>query len=184
VTTLSLESVPTEIWALIFDSCDVRQIFRISRTCRGMKRLTTSYWNAILNPIRVLRPFFVDHVQMVEFLKLLDETGAIVSGSTALQLFARTSYEDTDLDLYVERIAYEQTLIQMQLQGFHKIPQDDNKLDNVIGDSYPFVEEIERVQGLTDRSMSKAVIQVIATKRSPIYAVLNFHSSTLFILVF
>jgi hypothetical protein len=145
-----------------------------------MKRITAGYWSAILNPIRVLRPFFANHAQMIDFLKSLNETGAIVSGSTALQLFARTSYEDTDLDVYVERIAYEQTLTLIELRGFRKISQDDQKLDDVIGDSYPFVEEIERVQGLTDPSTPKAVIQLIATKRSPIYAVLNFHSSTPF----
>ncbi len=74
---------------------------------------------------------------------MLSNTGTIVSGSTALQLFARTTFNDTDLDVYVERTWYEDALGQMNLAGFHNITQDDSKLEYVMGDSYPFIEEIK-----------------------------------------
>ena len=131
-----------------------------------MREVTDHYWSAILNTKRVLRQYFTSDSQMLQFYDMMSETGAIVSGSTALQLFARTSFVDTDLDVYVEKTGYERALRHMQLSGFRRIEQDDSKLDAVIGDSYPFVEEIERVQGMVTSGLKK-VVQVIATNKSP-----------------
>jgi hypothetical protein len=60
---------------------------------------------------------------------MMRETGAIlVSGSTALQLFARRSfYEDSDLDVYVERTDYDNAMHLMMLAGFRKITQHQEK---------------------------------------------------------
>jgi hypothetical protein len=162
---------------MIFNRCETQDIFQLSQTCSSMREVTRRYWAEVLNAKRVLQPFFSTEGQMLQFLNMLSDTGAIVSGSTALQLFARTTFNDTDLDVYVERLCYDDALRQMNVAGFHNITQDDSKLSYVMGDSYPFVDEIERIQGLVCDSNKEKIIQIIATKGSPITAVLNFHSS-------
>jgi len=128
---------------MIFNRCETKEIFQVSQTCSSMREVSRRYWAEVLNAKRVLQPFFSTEVQMLQFLNMLSNTGAIVSGSTALQLFARTTFNDTDLDVYVERTWYEDALGQMNLAGFHNITQDDSKLEYVMGDSYPFIEEIK-----------------------------------------
>ena len=53
----------------------------------------------------------------------------------------------------------------------------------VIGDSYPMVDEIKKVEGYATVSSSK-IVQVITTKKSPVLAVLKFHSSKLLLVCY
>lgn len=173
----------TEIWYRVFDLLPVRDVFRVSRTTRLMHKLTQSYWSWKLDVACVLWPFFRSIEQTHLFLQMMHRTGAIVSGSTALQLFERTCYEESDLDLYVNIESVGEVYGWLSEAGFRKIEQDEAKQRMVIGDSYPMVDEIKKVEGYATVSSSK-IVQVITTKKSPVLAVLKFHSSKLLLVCY
>ena len=167
-----------EIWHNILDLLPVRDIFRLSRTSVLMSNSVRQYWSSKLNVMRVLRPFFRSNEQTHLFLEMMHRTGAIVSGSTALQLFERTYFEGSDLDLYVNDENSGEVGHWLSESGFGRIEQDAEKEKMVIGDSYPAVEEILKVEAYTTTFSSK-VVEVITTKNAPVLAVIKFHSSKL-----
>lgn len=168
----------TEIWHKVFDLLPIRDIFRVSRTTCLMRGLTQGYWSWKLNVARVLQPFFCSIEQIHLFLQMMHRTGSIVSGSTALQLFERTYYEESDLDFYVNVENVGEVYGWLTEAGFQRVEQDEAKQRMVIGDSYPVIDEIEKVEGYVKVSSPK-ILQVITTKNSPVLAVLKFHSSKL-----
>ena len=50
---------------------------------------------------KLLSPYFTP-TEVTQFRELQSQTGTLISGSTALQLFDRVTYSESDLDLYVE----------------------------------------------------------------------------------
>lgn len=73
---------------------------RYARICRTAKYAVSSYIRRTFKLERLLGPFFSE-TQILEFRRLQFETGALISGSTALQFFDRSFYPDSDLDIYV-----------------------------------------------------------------------------------
>ena len=108
----------------------------------------------------------------------MHNTGAIISGSSALQIFARVHYDESDLDLYVEETkAYSVSLCLSGL-GYSRLESNIATKDSLDpGDSYPGKTEIERVETFRHHE-SERIVQLINTVREPIFAVLQFHSST------
>ena len=107
---------------------------------------------------------------------MLSLTGAIISGSAALQLFERTSFNNNEMDIYVNINQYKNAEISLKTNGFQKKKQDNDSLKSVIGDSFPFIDEMVKLQTLIKPNSNKK-IHLIGTKKSPVLAVLNFHSS-------
>ncbi len=82
----------------IFFYCTPGSIFRIGRTCRNGRYASQEYVKRKLNINRHLQRFFPDPLA---FRSVQASTGAVISGSNALQFLNRTIYPDSDLDLYV-----------------------------------------------------------------------------------
>ncbi|KAF4593082.1 hypothetical protein EYR38_008792 [Pleurotus pulmonarius] len=72
-----------------------------SLTCKAIYDEVQAYYhrNYSLNPI--LEPFIPSRY-IPAFRRLQKENGLVISGSAALQFFTRTTYPESDLDLYVE----------------------------------------------------------------------------------
>ncbi|TFK58081.1 hypothetical protein BDN72DRAFT_725448, partial [Pluteus cervinus] len=62
--------------------------------------LANTFHKHAYNIEHVLSPYFPDCVD--SFQSIQESTGALVSGSVALQFFSRVVYEDCDLDIYIQ----------------------------------------------------------------------------------
>ncbi|KAF8339457.1 hypothetical protein F5887DRAFT_889107, partial [Amanita rubescens] len=85
----------------VYDQLQVADIFRLSKTCRLLHDFTGSYWTSQICLSRILSPYTTSNTEVDLFRYMMLLTGAIISGSTAFQAFARIQYDDSDLDLYV-----------------------------------------------------------------------------------
>jgi hypothetical protein len=167
-----------EIWSQVFDHLDVNDIMRLSRTSRRLHELSECYWDSNICLSRILRRYVSTDREVKEFRDMMHNTGAIISGSSALQIFARVHYDESDLDLYVEETkAYSVSLCLSGL-GYSRLESNIATKDSLDpGDGYPGKTEIERVETFR-RHESERIVQLINTVREPIFAVLQFHSST------
>jgi hypothetical protein len=149
----------------------------MARTNQYFRDLTEMYWNSRLNLARVIEPYFDSHHDVQTVREMMKETGAIISGSTALQFFARETYGDSDLDIYVEDTKWKSALSCLTNLGYKVLPNAIGTNDGVEpGDGYPGELEIEKVITLVKGGIAR-FIQLICTKREPVLGVLQFHSS-------
>lgn len=147
---------------------------------------------------RILCPYFANS-EVIHFRYLQATTGLLVSGSTALQFFDRSSYEDSDLDIYVQhdfRIEIAQWLLSI---GYVFVPRAackgqslEEALDTIypcdhegVSPSSPFFDS--KSQGYFGRGVANVYnffkynperkIQLITSHHTPLEIILNFHSS-------
>jgi len=121
-------------------------------------------------------------------------TGTLISGSTALQFFDRTVYEDSDLDLFVEHASARPLTLWLESIGYKFIPNKDadyktlemafdKKTETNTDDSFfePFVDKcgFHPIVSLEFHRENYPNIQVITSKGPPLEMVLDFHSSEL-----
>ncbi|KAF8685277.1 hypothetical protein AX14_004060 [Amanita brunnescens Koide BX004] len=148
-----------------------------------MQDYVRAYCRCAFNLPGLLRPFIpVNDIDT--FREILHETGAIISGSVALQYFDRKTFHPTDLDIYVngnEQPRVVAWLLQCGLVESRRGEEDGSQSDT---DDIDVVEgyrsgssDVMRVENFKMEGTSKTV-QVISTKRSPVFAVLQFHSCT------
>lgn len=162
-----------ELWTNIFDSLPAVDVVHIGQTCNDLHLLTESYWSSTLNPSRVLVPFFPQNEVALAFLELMRQCDALISGSIAQQLFARTCYTESDLDVYVH--TKQSPLMNSQLKTFGYLKKDSEI--NSTDEYFPLHEVIDSIESYASQKTEK-IIQIISTKKSPLEAVLSFHSST------
>lgn len=84
---------------VIIPHCTPATLIRLSWTCRTLYQVIQDYFTLAYNINEHLRPFFDDPIG---FRSLQARTGALISGSNALQFFAQVRYEESDLDIYVK----------------------------------------------------------------------------------
>ncbi|KAI0355447.1 hypothetical protein OH77DRAFT_1424945 [Trametes cingulata] len=114
------------IYEPIFDASSAATLLRLARTCRTAHHAVAAYTLVAFDVDRLLSRFFPSpssplstppcssacptppphthteqHARARAFRSLQARTGTLVSGSCALQFFARTVYPESDLDLYV-----------------------------------------------------------------------------------
>lgn len=82
----------------VFFYCTPGSIFKIGRTCRNGRYASQEYAKRKFNINKHLQRFFPDPLA---FRSVQASTGAVISGSAALQFLNRTIYPNSDLDLYV-----------------------------------------------------------------------------------
>ena len=105
-------------------------------------------------------------------------TGAIISGSSVLQVFVRVQYEESDLDLYVEESKAHLVSLCLKNLGYSRLVFGVGTKDSLDpGDGYPGKTETKRVDTFVHQE-SRRIVQLINTVREPIFAILQFHSST------
>jgi len=132
--------------------------------------------------------------EIIHFHELQATTGAIISGSTALQFFDRTNYASSDLDLYVKHscarpivmwlqsIGYvftptEDSEFQTLEMGLDKEPEDDTEEMPTLFDPLSHKGYFDTIVVLDFKKENHPPIQVITSKGPPLELVLDFHSS-------
>ena len=150
---------------------------RLSRTCRHLHGMAETYWNSHICLSRILGPYLSSAVQIEEFREMMHITGAIISGTSALQVFAWVHYDESDLDLYVESSRSPMVSSCLINLGYSKLETTIGTKDRLDpGDGYPGKTEIQQVESYRKEGWNR-IIQLINTVREPVFAILQFHSS-------
>ena len=129
--------------------------------------------------------------EIFHFRELQATTGAIISGSTALQFFDRTVYADSDLDIYVQHDRARDLALWLDSIGYTFVPlENDNfKTLQMSLDKSPDFDptditfDNEYCDGVIILNFIKEdqpSIQVITSRGPPLGMVLQFHSSASF----
>ncbi|KAF8347121.1 hypothetical protein F5887DRAFT_882091, partial [Amanita rubescens] len=161
----------------VFDELGVTDIFRLSRTCHGLYELTEWYWKSMISLSRILKPYVSSDEEVEDFRRMMRTTGAIISGSSALQAFTREQYDDSDLDVYVEDTKRDIVHSILERMGYSRLESNIGTKDSLDpNDGYPGKTEILHVVTYV-KSRSNRVVQVIYTSKAPIFAILQFHST-------
>ncbi|KAJ3530464.1 hypothetical protein NM688_g7704 [Phlebia brevispora] len=166
----------------ILDACSPATLIRLALSCRDAAEIVKAYIRLRFNVDRLLIPFFSD---VAAFRVLQAETGMLISGSTALQFFLRTTYAYSDLDLYVHRdhrVVVGRYLLD---SGYTFVPNNhqnpdfleavsQNSIDSVTG-NYGRMYGVATV--FTFQNAEFRTVQVILAVSSPLAVVLLYHSS-------
>ena len=104
-------------------------------------------------------------------------TQGLISGSAALQLLDRRSFDDkSDLDIYVHHrnsaLIYEWFVHHGMTESVHESDGIDVVLD--------YSNQMNEINSVINFQVvnSSQIVQLVSTKRDPTLAVLAFHSST------
>lgn len=186
---------------LIFSCLSPASLVNYARMSKAAQGTVGAYIQRAFSLERVLERFFTPS-ETNYFRFLQSQTQMFISGSTALQFFERSSYPDSDLDIYVEH-RFRQTVVAWLLQiGYQFKPRD------IRSTSVPFSLEEEmavtiepyctggspsapffvpKITGYFGRGVTNVYnffkynperkIQLITSDHSPLEIVLNFHSS-------
>ncbi|KJA24233.1 hypothetical protein HYPSUDRAFT_538032 [Hypholoma sublateritium FD-334 SS-4] len=99
--TMSLLTLPEGVDDCLMDALSPRELLRYSRTCKTAYSIVQNYMKHAFCVDRLLSRYF-SPAEINRFRELQYRTGALISGSTALQFFDSNTYPDSDLDVYVE----------------------------------------------------------------------------------
>ncbi|KAI1787861.1 hypothetical protein LXA43DRAFT_895612, partial [Ganoderma leucocontextum] len=162
-----------------------KEFLRFSRTCKEADAAVSAYIAKAFDVDKRLRRFFSDPLA---FRHIQARTATLISGSFALQLFDRTSYMSSDLDLYLH-LEHRRTVGRWLLDeaGYSFSPYRGQEEDfesavlhkisrRGIRYSMPGVADI-----LTFRKAQiggdTLKVQLIVARRTPMEVVLGFHST-------
>ncbi|KAK2464968.1 hypothetical protein APHAL10511_003044 [Amanita phalloides] len=154
----------------------------------------TNYNRIAFDIIRLLSPYFSDE-EIKSFRQLQLFTGTVISGSTAVQLFGRTTYPKSDLDIYAEHrycrdVAWWLTSIGYKynptkpgqpisfIEAF-KASKTEEGAEESPEDQSEQSEYAVGVENVFDfvRAGSERKVQLISATRCPMEVILNYHST-------
>lgn len=170
------------------------EFLRVGRTCKLANSIVHTFIKRTFNINRFLARFFPDGTA---FRSLQARTGTLVSGSFALQFFDRTSYPESDLDLYIPAKYDRQVVSWLVLHGYKFTPnagqpadlekamekaKEDGFVTGIVDDPHSEYTErsIEAVYNFSKPSQNdtpQLKIQCIIARLAPMHVVLSFHSS-------
>lgn len=171
------------------------EIMRFATVCHDARDKVQSYLTRHFKLSHVLQ-FWIPLALYAEFLLLMANTEMLISGSVALQFFARVLWNDCDLDLYID-VKYAQTVCQWLLtHNYLFIPSNHNPvplptlLNNIPPPHLPPHLRFEPANTLSyinrnhvldfQHAISGKKIQIVTSNGSPLQTILKFHSSTSF----
>ena len=180
-----------QLYDSLLESSSPANIFRLARVSRAHQASVQSFIPRAFNINRHLERYFPD---ALAFRSLQARTGALVSGSSALQFFNRQIYADSDLDIYVSLKRSREVCEWVMEQGFRYLSKAgqlttfdtafsqmmSHHLDldleyNLHGISSVFTFVKPKRRG----SRNDTQVQVVVATRTPMQVVLKFHSSML-----
>lgn len=161
-----------DVWLAVFEFLPVRELLMVSRTCRAMRLLVKAYWPLAFNLARVLQPFLIP-ADVPSFRGMMKASGAIISGSVALQFLDRSSYPSSDLDIYVSHAHVNVVEPWLLEHGLTKVPRVDEPDATPQAYDRPLV--IHSVEDFRAADSGR-IVQLICTRRCPFSAILEFHS--------
>ncbi|KAL1750360.1 hypothetical protein FB107DRAFT_279706 [Schizophyllum commune] len=163
-------------------------LINYSRVCKDTNRAVSAYARTAYQLHRCLLPF-MDRTDADRLRLLMRSTGAIISGSVALQFFTRETMYPCDLDLYTDRFRAPDIFAFVLGLGYVYLPREgqhpvlkhaltraDNEevvRDTLIYDKESLLDAFSFVRPCSPNT----IIQVMVAAHSPIDAVLDFHST-------
>ncbi|KAK0457423.1 uncharacterized protein EV420DRAFT_1335334 [Desarmillaria tabescens] len=174
--------LPPEVYALILSYLSPLDVICFGRVDRKRKTIVESYfWSEFIQ----LMVSYFSEPELLEFRLIQAKTGTLISGSTVLQFLERTTYPDSDLDIYTPfmyarevgefflRIGYQFCPRESQIKPFHEIAEDINQ--RVVEQEVYNLRGIMQVYDL-DRNGKK--IQLMSALNSPMDIILAYHCTT------
>lgn len=164
------------------------EILRFGRTCRLVHFVVKGYIRRTFDINRFLTRFFLDPIA---FRKVQARTGTLISGSSALQYLDRSSYPESDLDLYVPVQSVAQMIGWLVASGYDFVPSTEQAQDwreavaqaksSALADHAYGSDGIQAVFTFSKVShhdpTMKLKVQCIVAERAPMELILQFHSS-------
>ncbi len=193
---------PENIDVCVLDTLSPLELLRYSQTCKAAKSNVQVYMEHAFSVDRLLGRYFTPP-EILRFRELQCLTGALISGSTAVQFFDRATYPDSDLDVYVEHklvrplaewlveIGYKYTPLAQSANmatldvAFATNPPERGHVPQIDAGDVFFSGQHYAKSSLVlnfEKKHPQRVIQLIASLTSPLQSILDFHSSTSIIL--
>ncbi|THU90470.1 hypothetical protein K435DRAFT_601980, partial [Dendrothele bispora CBS 962.96] len=158
-----------------------RDIVAFSLSSRHNYDEAQSYNRHAYSIDNLLSPRYFTIEETIMFRTVQALTGAVISGSTALQLFARVRWRESDLDVYVQHSTGYLMAIFFITIGYSFQPTarqgasisdayDQFHLDEVYDDGRGFACVLNFQRGTSK-------VQLVTAKYSPFDVILNFHST-------
>jgi hypothetical protein len=154
--------------------------------------MVSSYFRRAFNINNLLEPYFSDQSKpdLIDQFRLMQaRTGTIISGSSALQFFARTSYPDSDLDLYTALHGAAEVADFITKADYTYVPREHQELEwmaelreaarRTREETSPSEYDWDGgMATLLDFTKGAEKIQLIVARESAVERVLKFHSSS------
>ena len=189
---------PENIDVCVLDALSPGELLRYSRTCKAAESNVQEYMKHAFCVDRLLSRYFTP-TEILRFRELQCLTGALISGSTAVQFFDRATYPDSDLDVYVEHrlvrplaewlveIGYKYTPLSQSANmatldaAFGTNPPERGHVPEVAAEDVFFSGQHYAKSSLVlnfEKKHPQRVIQLITSLTCPLQSILDFHSST------
>lgn len=184
---------PTTTDDALIDALSMGEMVRFGWVSKEAQAKVISYIKRHFNISKVLKPF-VSASDIDDFRRLMARTDMIISGSIALQFFARVTWPSSDTDLYVEKIHAAQIAAWLIEHDFVFQPCDQNPISwqeithctpDVLPDSCLCFEPLNTIGYILGDTVlnfknnrTGRLAQVVMCNGTPLQSVLNFHSST------
>jgi hypothetical protein len=163
---------------------------RYARVCHSAHDAVSSYLRRAFKLERLLNRYLSDK-EILELRCLQFRTGAIISGSTALQFLDRSFYPNSDLDIYVQQDYKQEIASWLGIIGYKMLPTKGSTKTNLqhTMDEMAQLSDVPIVPPSStiypgsfailefSRGFSENKVQLMITEGSPVASVLNFHSS-------
>ncbi|TRM55196.1 hypothetical protein BD626DRAFT_352223, partial [Schizophyllum amplum] len=163
-------------------SCmDVADLISYSLVCRDTRRTVDNYKRRAYRLHRVLCRFMsYDDVDRFRVLQTL--TGAVVSGSIALQFLDRVNYSACDMDVYTDVHHVYEVFAFFSNIGYLYQPRISHARDAMDEEAVPTnevgykIRSVAGVYNFTRPSCPTAKVQLIIARHAVIDVILDFHS--------
>ncbi|KAH8823687.1 hypothetical protein DL96DRAFT_1501694 [Flagelloscypha sp. PMI_526] len=120
------EALHPDIFSHIFPHLTGLDLCRMRRVNKALLALTNDYFRRAFTIERILSPFF-NEGDIKSFRELQAVTGAIVSGSAAVQFFGRVHYPESDLDVYSEFAGIPLFATLLEQAGYLFVPEEKQR---------------------------------------------------------
>ncbi len=120
--TIYIAASTDEIAFSIADQCDTLSVMRLLTVCDVTQRIIRRYMASVYDVNTLYEPFFGSRLSCTDFRRVQADTGALVSGFQAVQLFSRSRYHDSTLDLYVDCFQSKYMVRCLLQHGYRYVP--------------------------------------------------------------
>ncbi|THU80759.1 hypothetical protein K435DRAFT_695031, partial [Dendrothele bispora CBS 962.96] len=156
---------------------------RYSLVSREALATVRSFNNRAFRVSKLLNDYFPDVRHLTRFRHLQRQLGVLISGSTALQFFNLVTYQDSDLDLYVNVEHAKPLILFLSEIGYVFAPRSPGQHEfqrRLSDDNLGVLRRRYEGRGIMivfDYLKNGKKIQVIVTKQGPVDCILGFHST-------
>ncbi|KAL0570454.1 hypothetical protein V5O48_011502 [Marasmius crinis-equi] len=174
---------PTTAWSLVlgdiarcslFEFASPEVLYSLASSHGYFYQQIQEFWEEAYSYDRYFEPF-IPSERLAEFWQAMADSDSLVSGSVALQYFARLIFRRCDLDIYSLYVGAPRILTFLEDIGYTRTSRTSRATSFAYDQSNCIISVITLTKRMADGE--DRVVQVIVTDRNPLYAVLSFHSS-------